>query len=147
LGEFLCDAGQAIFAAEVNVVAVTGMGSPHAVPAAAAVAQKGSPLPAMVPLVVVLLAAGGLLLYGLASRRSRLAHRSQPRGRESILPAARSLLFPPSHHEALHDPAYLERILQAELGDQHLAGQSPDAAEAGSGDDRRDAVGRGVGRG
>jgi hypothetical protein len=138
------------FAAEVNVVAVTGMGSPHAVPAAAAVAQKGSPLPAMVPLVVVLLAAGGLLLYGLASRRSRLAHRSQPRGRESILPAARSLLFPPSHHEALHDPAYLERILQAELADQHLAGQSPDAADAadaGSGDDRRDAVGPGIGRG
>jgi hypothetical protein len=137
------------FAAEVNVVAVTGMGSPYAVPAAA-VAQKASPLPAMVPLVVLLLAAGGLLLYGLASRRSRLAHRSQPRGRESILPAARSLLFPPSHHEALHDPAYLERILQAELGDQHLAGQSPDAADAadaGSGDDRRDAVGPGIGRG
>lgn len=137
------------FAAEVNVVAVTGMGSPYAVPAAA-VAQKASPLPAMVPLVVVLLAAGGLLLYGLASRRSRLAHRSQPRGRESILPAARSLLFPPSHHEALHDPAYLERILQAELADQHLAGQSPDAADAadaGSGDDRRDAVGPGIGRG
>ena len=137
------------FAAEVNVVAVTGMGSPYAVPAAA-VAQKASPLPAMVPLVVLLLAAGGLLLYGLASRRSRLAHRSQPRGRESILPAARSLLFPPSHHEALHDPAYLERILQAELADQHLAGQSPDAADAadaGSGDDRRDAVGPGIGRG
>jgi hypothetical protein len=133
------------FAAEVNVVAVTGMGSPYAVPAAA-VAQKASPLPAMVPLVVLLLAAG-LLLYGFACRRSRLAHRSQPRGRESILPAARSLLFPPSHHEALHDPAYLERILQAELADQHLAGQSPDAAEAGSGDDRRDAVGPGIGRG
>jgi|694.fasta_scaffold03836_21 hypothetical protein len=128
------------FAAKANnVVAVTSVKSPHSIPAAS-LAQKASPEPALFAWLALLLAAGGLLLYGFRSRRSRMAHRPQPGGGESILPARRSLLFPPSHHETLHDPAYLDRILRAELADQPHPRQSPDTAEAGA--DRTDAAGR-----
>jgi hypothetical protein len=49
--------------------------------------------------------------------RSGPGHRSgaaNTEGSGSVLPGPPSVLFPPSHHEKLHDSSYLGRILQAE---------------------------------
>lgn len=124
---------------KAEVVAVIGVQSSDSL-RAPSVALQASPLPAKVGLAVLLLAAGGFLLRGFGCGRFGMAHRPRPRGSQSTLPASRSpLLFRPSHHETLHDPAYLERILQAELGDQPHGRPTPDAATGG---DRCDAVGR-----
>lgn len=73
---------------------------------------------AMIALLVLLLAAAFWALRHFGSRRSRLGRRSPGRLPDSFLPAARSALLPRSHHETLHDPRYLDRILRAELDDQ-----------------------------
>lgn len=137
-------------AAEVSVAAVIGAKSPDLFPVAAA--RQASPIPAVIALAVVLLAAGGWLLYRYGWRRSRLAHRSRARRGESILPAARSALFPPSHHETLHDPAYLDRILRAERDNRRHArrkpvdpgsGDSSNSIDSGDSSDRSDGASRG----
>lgn len=49
--------------------------------------------------------------------RSRSQSRSgfdRAEGEDSLPPGHPSVLFPPSHHEKLHDPKYLRRILLAE---------------------------------
>lgn len=51
-----------------------------------------------------------------AQRRShRRASAESPR-EEPLLPGPPSPLFPPSRHEKIHDPKYLERMLRAEQG-------------------------------
>lgn len=53
-----------------------------------------------------------------SSARSRLGRgvsgAARAEGSGSVLPGPPSLLFPPSHHEKLHDSTYLGRILEAE---------------------------------
>ncbi len=98
-----------------------------------ATAASGPPSPAWVGLGLVLLvlaiAAIGLLLTRarggrsgptpfsrspFSSRARRRSGAAGSGGGGSVLPGPASVLFPPNHHEKLHDSKYLGRILQAE---------------------------------
>lgn len=103
-------------------------------------ADRGGDVPvlASVALALVLLAGIGyaLLMIGGRSRadvrprRSAADPGSARSGRDSLLPAARSILTPRNHHQTLHDPKYLDRILRAEL-EQGSRREAPGAAEPG----------------
>jgi hypothetical protein len=103
---------------------------------AAGASFKPVAVPALIALSVLLLAAAFWVVRSFGSRRSRLGRRSPGRLPDSFLPAARSALLPRSHHETLHDPRYLDRILQAELDDQgdHQSGTDDRSDDQSSAD-------------
>jgi hypothetical protein len=104
-------------------------------------ADRGSEIPilASVALALLLLAGFGYALLVLGGRsRAKARFRRSPgdpgaprSGRDSLLPAVRSILLPRNHHEALHDPKYLDLILRAEL-EQENGSEPPGAAEKGA---------------
>ena len=95
--------------------------------------------------VLLLLLGAGLtiaLVFGLppasspsGRQRSRRSRAVGPVAGDPLLPPGPSGLFPPSHHERIHDPKYLRRMLEAEQRSQrrsrrrsgHDPGRDPSA--------------------
>lgn len=121
------------FAGRTGTESLSGVGV-AAPPASAPVVARAVAAPGLVALGLVLLAGIGYLLLVFAGLRPPGRRRSNGRSRSaghhpaaessdrnSLLPKARSILAPRSHHETLHDRRYLDRILRAELEAQTLS--------------------------
>ncbi|MFM7265137.1 MAG: hypothetical protein ACKOZW_06015 [Cyanobium sp.] len=80
--------------------------------------------------MVLLLGAALTLAYAFGvvspSGRSRRRRAEQSRTEDPLLPGPPSALFPPSHHEKIHDPKYLRRMLEAEERRRRFSRRGPE---------------------
>lgn len=114
-------------------------------PASPAGGAGGSGSDAVLQAVVLLgLVLGAALTFayafGLLSPHDPQAHRRPHRrssagsvGEDPLLPGPPSPLFPPSHHERIHDAKYLQRMLEAEQRRRGSGRRSQGSDSDGSG--------------